>query len=218
MRTWLVTCVLLCASLRGTCDGISGPDRSTLQNFSWGSFYFELSKVKAYQFESSLDGFRFTSDQGEVTMRGSEANGCRLTWGPETLSINSHNGDLEIRLRDKVWGLRSVNGNVTLTSASPADTVVFDRQANTFTIRGSKGKVEAVTEFNDLRVTSPLGTTMVTREYNKIIFAGPPLDRVPYVGRGIFIPFHGIGVFVDLARRFPMPELATWVEWKPILE
>ena len=61
---------------------------------------------------------------------------------------------------------------------------------------------------------------MVSHDYGtgNRTFAGPALDKIPYLGHGIFIPFHGVGIFVDLLKLFPMPEVAEWTEWKAVLE
>ncbi len=48
-------------------------------------------------------------------------------------------------------------------------------------------------------------------------FSGLPVDQIPYLGRGVYISFHGVGILIDVARLFPMPEVAEWNEWKPVL-
>ncbi len=218
MKSFLLLCLLLCGNIRGFCDDASGPSRSTIQKLAWGSIYYEPGKQGGCQVEPTSDGYRFTSSQGEVVIKGSEANGYRLSWGREFLTINQTNGDLEVHVQDKTWTVRSVNGRVTLTSSSPRDTIAFERSANTFTIAGGKGKVAVSTEFGNLLLKSSQGTTTVTSDSGKRTFAGPALEQIPYLGRGLFIPFHGVGVFVDITKRFPMPELTEWVEWKAILD
>lgn len=223
MKCWehcLLFCLILFGSRWGLCDSTSGPHRSTIKPLPWGSLYFEPSQLGACQLEPNLDGFKFTSNQGEVLIKGIDVNGFRITWGKEVININLINGDLVISGQDKTWTLRSVNERVTLTSTSPKETVVFNRSANTFTITGVKGTVTLTADLaiGGFRIQSPLGITTSTNQYGKRTFTGPALDQIPYLGRGLFIPFHGIGIFVDITARFPMPEVSEWLEWKAILE
>jgi len=152
-----------------------------------------------------------------VIIQGTEVNGYRLTWGREFLTISQSGMDLDIRGQDKNWILRSQSGRYTLISSSPKDTLVFDRNANTFNIKGVKGLVTVTTEFQTLRIKSPLGTTTIISDIGKRTLSGIALGQIPYLGRGLYIPFHGVGIFIDMARVFPMPEVAEWIEWKPIL-
>ena len=43
------------------------------------------------------------------------------------------------------------------------------------------------------------------------------MNQYPYIGRGLFISFHEIGIFVDMPKLFPIPEVAEWIEWKAIV-
>jgi hypothetical protein len=199
-------------------DPSSGPSRTTIQRASWGTLYYEPAKGGACQLEPTSDGFRFTSSEGEVGIQGSEANGYRLTWGRESLTITAANGGggLDLHLQDRQWSLRTMNGDLTVTASSPKALLLFTRINNGFAIKGSQGTVRATTEWGNLKIESPLGLTTVTLQNGKRVFAGPALDQIPYLGRGLFIAFHGVGVFLDLTRFFPMPEVAEWLDWKPI--
>ncbi len=218
MKSILIACVLLFGNQWCSGDDTSGPNRSTIQSFSWGSLYFEPRLIGPFQFKSINDGFWFKSNQGEVSILGTEANGYRLTWEKEFLTISQSGGDLDIRGKDKSWTLRSQNGQYTLTSSSPRDTLVFERSGNTFSIKGTKGLVAATKEFETIRIKSPLGTTTIINDIGKRTMSGIAVDQIPYLGRGLYIPFHGVGIFIDIERQFPMQEVAEWVEWKPILE
>ena len=219
MKLCLMLCLLFCGNLWGG-DGASGPFRSTIQKLNWGSLYYEPAKQGACQVERTSEGYRFTSSQGEVVIKGSEVNGYRLNWGKELLTINQNNDGLEIRGKDRNWILHSENGVFTLSSSLPKDKVVFERSLNTFTIKGAKGTVIVTADAGNLRIQSVLGITTVTNDHGdgRRTFAGPALDKVPYLGRGLFITFHGVGIFVDITRQFPMPEVAEWMDWRAILE
>ncbi len=217
MKSILITCALLFGNQRCLADDTSGPNRSTIQKFAWGSLYFEPRSIGPFQLESNNDGFRLRSNQGEVSIQGSEVNGYRLTWGKEFLTISQSGGELDIRGQDKAWTLRSQNGRYTLISSAPRDTLVFERSGNTFSIKGSKGLVTATKEFQTLHIKSPLGNTTITNDIGKRTMSGIALGQIPYLGRGLYIPFHGVGIFIDIERQFPMQEVAEWVEWKPIL-
>ena len=220
MRSAILLSILACGTLWSRGDALSGPSRSTIQNLSWGTIYFEPSRLGACELKPSLDGYQLQSRLGKVVIKGSEANGFRLSCGLDSLTLLPVNGGggIEIHGQGKNWTLRTVNGTVTLASSAPQDTLVFKRNANTFTIEGSQGTVTVTSEGGDLRIQSPLGITTVTNRYGTRTFGGPALDTIPYLGRGLFIPFHGVGLFIDVARVFPMNEVAEWTDWKPILQ
>lgn len=220
MKAAVALMLLASGSLWARGDTLSGPSRSTIQDLSWGTIYFEPGKLGACELKPTLDGFQLTSNLGQVVIKGSEANGFSLSCGSESLTLNPVNGGggIEIHGQGKRWSLRTVNGTVTLASSAPRDTLVFKRNANTFSIEGSKGTVTVTSEAGDLRIQSPLGVTTITNRYGTRTFSGPVFDKIPYLGRGLFIPFHGVGLFIDVARVFPMNEVAEWTDWKPLLQ
>ncbi len=217
LRTKTTLACLLLIAAQGFGDNASGPFRTTIKALSWGTFYFEPGELGECRLEPTFDGFRFTSSEGEVQIRGNDFTGYQVRAGSEVLTVRQNMGDLEVRGPNLSFTIRTLQGRMVLTSLSPKDTLQFDRGINTFTIAGAKGKVTATTSYGNLRIDSPLGISTVTNEYGRLTFKGPALGRIPYLGRGIFIPFHGIGVFLDIAKAFPMPEVDSWVEWKPVL-
>ena len=221
MKAALALILLAGGTLWGRGDALSGPSRTTIQNLSWGTIYFDASRLGACEMKPTLDGFQLTSNQGRVVIKGSEADGFRLSCGPDSLTLLPLNGGggIEIQGKDRSWSLRSMNGDLTLISSKPKDTLVFKRSGNSFSIKGSKGLVTVTSESgNLLSIRSPLGVTTVTNYLGERSFTGPALDQIPYLGRGLFIPFHGAGLFIDVTRVFPMPEFSEWVDWKPILQ
>lgn len=220
MKAAIALMLLATGSLWGRGDTLSGPTRTTIQNLSWGTIYFEASRLGACEMKPTPDGFQLTSAQGRVVIKGSEAYGFHLSCGADSLTVLPLNGGggIEIHGQGQSWTLRSMNGDLTLTSSKPKDTLVFKRNGNSFSIEGSKGQVTVTSESgNQLSIQSPLGVTTVTNYLGARTFTGPALDRIPYLGSGLFIPFHGAGLFIDVARAFPMPEISEWVDWKPIL-
>jgi len=211
--------LLTCGITRGLCDTLSGPHKSTIQKCSWGTFYYEPTAQSPCKLETTSSGFRYTSGQGVVTLEGTEVMGYRLVFAKEFMTIKQVNGKLTISRQDgATWTLRSENEKVILTSPMPKDTLVFARNSNVFTITGSKGTVTVATNYNDLSIKSPLGITKHSFEIDVHSFSGPAMDQIPYLGRGIYIPFHGVGIFVNIDWHFPMPEVMGWLEWKPVLE
>lgn len=190
-----------------------------MESLSWGTIYYEPSRLGSCKLSQTPGEFKLKSPAGEVVIQGSEAMGFRLSCGPDILELRPVNGGggLDIRGQGRSWSLRISNGTVTLSSTTPKDTVVFRRNANTVLIEGARGSVTIVSEGGDLRIKSPLGVTEITGRPGAREFRGPALDRIPYLGRGVFIPFHGAGVFLDLAKAFPLPELAEWVDWRDVL-
>lgn len=208
-----------CMILSAQDEDASGPGRTTLQTWSWGTVYYEPASLGACTVTRTPDGLRFVSGQGQVTISGSDAMGLTLAWGDQKLTVKSLSaaGGVAVRSGAEAWTLAIRNGDLTLTSSAPADTVSFSRGVNTFTIQGGLGTVKGTSKLGDVTIVSPLGTTAIVNRMGSLTFSGPPLAQVPYLGRGLFLPFHGVGVFLDLGRFFPLPEVAQWVRWRPVL-
>lgn len=217
MKILATTFVLLATALPGFADDISGPGRTTLMSTRWGSIYYTSGTQGPQQVEPRIEGIRLRFAEGEVKVQGSDADGYRLLAGNEVMTIRLNFGDLDIRWGDRAWTVRSMNGRITLTSSDPKDTVVFDRDGNRFTLKGDRGTVSVHTNFGTLTVKSPVGDAVVADNGGTRTFSGVAMERIPYLGRGLFISFHGVGVFVDMAKFFPMPEVAEWSEWKSML-
>lgn len=192
-------------------------EKSIIQSASWGLLYYDPSTEGACQLESKVNGFKLTSNKGEVLIEGNEIQGYKLSCGKETIAIKPSNGDLEIKTPDQLYFIHSASGRLTIESSVPKDIIVFNRNANKFTIKGSQGKISVYKNFGTLSIQSPLGTTIVNDELGKRTFSGPALGKIPYLGCGLFLSFHGVFVFVDVMQKFPMPEIAEWVKYKSIL-
>jgi len=201
----------------GTADEHSGPNRTTLLSFPWGSLCYESSPGLPVKLTSTGDGFRITSPRGPVAIESTDPDTFRLTWGDDYLTVHQDGTTLELRGQDRAWTLRSQSGRWYLISSNPPDNLVFTRSERTFTIQGAQGRVTVHGPAEHLNIHSPLGRTWVEVRNGRATLAGAPLERIPYLGRGVYIPFHGAGVFIDLARQFPMPELDEWLGWRPIL-
>jgi hypothetical protein len=213
----LVACFLATALLPCVADDLSGPNHSTLRRTSWGTFFYDPVAMGPHQFESTVEEFRIKSRTGEVRLVGSDINGYRLTCGADLLTVRMTNGDLEIRWQEKVWTWRSQNSAYTLTSTVPKDSIQFERNANAINIKGSQGSASIYWNPGTLTIKSSAGTVTVTNYLGNRAFSGIGLDQVPYLGRGVFISFHGLGLLIDVQKLFAMPEVAEWNEWKPIL-
>ncbi len=124
---------------------------------------------------------------------------------------------MDVRWQDKAWTVRTQNGRCTLVSNSPRDTVVFERTANTFTVKGAIGFVAVNSNPGTLTIKSSAGSASITDSLGNRTFSGVGLDQLPYLGRGVFISFHGVGILIDMTKLFPMPEVQGWNEWKPVI-
>jgi hypothetical protein len=204
------------AGVAGRADAVSGPGHTTIQRYAWGTVYHDHA-LGTYHLEPTIDGFRFTSDEGEVRIQSAHVTGLKFTCGEDVLTLDQDGPDLTLQGPCGRWTLRTLNGQTTLASTHPRDQVVFNRSANTFTISGTKGTVTVSTDFDRMRIESPQGRASVTTAMGSRTVTGTALDQIDYLGRGVFITFHGTGIFVDVARVFPMPEVAEWIEWKPIV-
>ena len=170
MKVIFLCCALLCGTSWGLGDGISGPDHSTIQSLPWGSFYYELGAKGPYQLDPTNEGFRFHSNRGEVTISHTNINGYRLSCGDDSITISQDMLDLDIRGQDQSWTVRSRNGQCPLVSSSPQDTVAFNRNGNTFTIKGVKGLVTGTTEFEKIYISGPFGTSTITTSMGQRTF------------------------------------------------
>ena len=216
-RALLFLGLLLTEMAPCSADDLSGPDHQTIKHSYWGSIFYNPIATGKHLLEINGEDVLIKSDRGTVKVLGSDVNGYRLMAGDDLLTIRLVNSNVEIRWREKAWTLRSQNGNYTLSSNAPQDTVVFERNANAFSIRGSGGFLTVTSNAGVLSINSSAGQATVTTHPGNRAFSGVPLDQLPYLGRGLFISFHGVGILLDMARLFQMQELAEWREWKPII-
>ncbi|MDP1832298.1 MAG: hypothetical protein Q8K67_09585 [Geothrix sp.] len=217
MKPILILALLAFGSPWCPADDLSGPNHSTIRRTAWGTLFYDPVAMGSHQYESKVDEVRIKSSAGEVKVLGSDVNGYRLSFGNDLLTIKTNFSDLEIRWQEKSWTLRSQNARHTLISNAPQDTVVFERNANTFTIKGAKGFVTVNTNPGVLSIKSSAGSATVTNYLGSRSFSGVALDQIPYLGRGVFISFHGVGILLDMNQLFPTPEVAEWNEWKPVI-
>jgi hypothetical protein len=111
----------------------------------------------------------------------------------------------------------SQNGRYTLVSTSPQDTIQFERNANSFTIKGTKGWVTVTGYIGEITLKSSLGDAFIKNYLGSRTISGMPLGQVPYLGRGVYISFHGVGVLIDMVKLFPVSETIEWIEFKPLI-
>ena len=213
--------VLVCSLLWGTTwclgDAVSGPGHLTLQRFSWGTLYIDSAACESYQLEPTSNGYLLRTKDADVAIQGSEINGYQLSCGKDWLTLSQSFADLDVQGPGQHWTWSSRNGQYTLTSSEPKDTVVFHRDANHFSIKGAKGVVAGTQETDTFLLKSPQGLSTLSATMGTRTVAGVPLSRIPYLGRGVFIPFHGVGIFIDISKAFPMPEVAEWIEWREVV-
>lgn len=217
MRVLPVLVPLMLTSFGSYGDDVSGQGRATIQLFPWGSLYYDQNGADSFQFEPTSSGFRFRSGAGEVVIQTTGVNGFRFSCGTDLMTLAQDMLNIDVQGQGRTWTLTCSNGNCTLVTSNPPDRVTYTRNANAFNIKGSQGEVSGKTNFGNATITSPLGTSTVTTNLGQRTASGVAIQRIPYLGRGFYIPFHGVGVFIDLGKVFPMPEVADYVEWKPIV-
>lgn len=208
----LVTTVLGCWA-----DNVSGPNQVTLRRTPWGSIFYNPVATGPHKVESRVNEIIIRSVRGEVKVVGSELNDYRLSCGKDLLTIKHSAPELEIRWQDKFWKVHSLHSRLTLASNAPPDLVVFERNTNAFTIKGGLGLVAVNSNLGTLSIKGPSGIFSVITNMDERTFSGVPFDRIPYLGRGVFISFHGVGILIDIVRLFPMAELSEWIGWDPII-
>lgn len=217
MKSVLVAILLLLGHSFGTADDLSGPNHTTIKRTAWGSIFYDPLSLGNHQYNYKLDDIQIKSNSGEVRIIGSENSGYRLRCGPDEMTITSNFSGFEIRWREKVWSLEILNGRYTLKSNSPKDVIVYERNGNDFTVKGSNGFVAVNSIPGALSIKSSLGNASVSSYMGSRSFSGVALDQLPYFGRGIYISFHGVGLLIDMLKLFPRPEMAEWIEWKPLI-
>jgi hypothetical protein len=139
MKSILLIILILFTSSLCRADGTSGPNRLTIRTTAWGTIFYEPISMGSHKFEFNSDDIRIKSDFGEVRILGNEVNNYRITSGNDLLTIKSTISGYEFQWQKQKWTLSSQNGRYTLVSNSPEDSIQFERSANTFTIKGSKG-------------------------------------------------------------------------------
>ncbi len=217
MRPAAMTVLALLCAARCMADDISGPNRSTIRKAPWGSFFYDPVATGPHQLEVAVEEVRLKSRAGEVKITGSDINGYRFSSGGDVLTVNSSNSDLEIRWKEKVWTWRTTSTGCTLESNAPKDRIQFERSANTFSIKGALGYVTVTSNPGTLSIKSSAGNATITNYLGSRTYSGVNLDQIPYLGRGVFISFHGVGILLDVTTRFPMAEVSEWNEWKPVI-
>jgi hypothetical protein len=170
-----------------------------------------------HKYEYKLDDILIKSRFGEVRIIGSENSGYRLRAGFDELTIASTFSGFQIRWNKKSWSLEVLNARYTLSSNSPTDVIVFERDGNNFTIKGTNGFVSVNTQPGVLSIISSAGNGTITNYMGSRSFSGIAIDQIPYLGRGIYISFHGVGLLIDMLKLFPRPEMSEWIEWKPLV-
>lgn len=216
MKAPCLALLLLCAH-PCPADEYSGPDRTTIQRFAWGSIYYAPGAAGQSRLGSISNGFQLTSSQGQVAIETTDIHSFRLTWGNEVLTVEDDGDGVDIRGMDQTWSWHAQGRRRVLRCSTPRDTLVFNRSARAFTIYGARGEITVAGPPEKLTIRSPLGTTVVADRDGQRTLSGVALEQIPYLGRGIYIPFHGAGIFIDVAKAFPMPEVEGWVDWRPIL-
>lgn len=217
MKSMLLAVWLLIGGFGCWADEVSGPRHTTIKRTSWGSIFYDPVSLGPHKYESTLEDIRIKSSHGEVRVLGSDNSGYRLICGDDLLTIKSNFSDVDIRWKEKSWNLKLKNSRFTLAMNAPKDTVVFERNANNFTIKGEKGFVTVNAAPGEVSIKSSAGNATLTNYLGSRSFSGVALDQVPYFGRGIFISFHGVGVLLDMIKIFPISEVAEWIEWKPLV-
>ena len=208
----LTTAVRLCWA-----DNLSGPNHVTLRRTPWGSLFYNPIAAGPHKVESRVNEITIRTVRGEVKVVGSEFNDYRLSCGNDLLTIKHSAPNLEIRWQEKFWKVSSLHSRLTLASNAPPDLVEFERNANTFTIKGALGLVTVNSNLGTLFIKGPAGVFSVITNTDGRTFSGVPFDRIPYLGRGVFISFHGIGILIDIVRMFPMAEVSEWINWEPVI-
>lgn len=199
-------------------DEVSGPGRDTLQRTPWGSFYLERATLGAHRVLPSNGDLRIQSSQGEVVVSGGLGGDFRLRCGSDQLTVRSGVGTLDVQWGSRLWSLRRQAGRLALEATEPRDRVVFERNGEDFTIKGARGFLEVRRRPGVLALRSSAGEATFTSGIEGTSASGQAPERMPYVGRGLYLTFHGVGLFVDLEAFFPMPELAAWTEGRSILD
>lgn len=208
---------LLTLATAAAADDISGPNLATLRKTGWGSVFYDPMALGPHSIETRLEEFRIKTAKGELRFGGSDLNGYWATFPGDSLTIHTHQNDVEIRWQGRTWSLRQTLGGLILTCPDPKDTVSYQRSGSEYRIKGAQGEVVVTWNLGDLTVKSPVGTSAITTQNGTRTFSGVPLDRVPYLGRGVYLSFHGLGILLDVARAFPIPEASAWNEWRPVL-
>jgi hypothetical protein len=198
-------------------DDFSGPNHTTIKRGPWGCIFYDPMAWGPHDYEYKLDDIRIKSNSREVRLIGSEISGYKLRSGKDELTINSTNFGFEIRWHEKTWTIRNYNSQYTLISNSPKDRIVFERNANSFSIKGMNGFSSVNSNPWLLSIKSSAGDASIKKYLSDRSFSGIPIDQLPYFGRGVYISFHGVGILIDMLKLFPRSEVSEWIEWKPLI-
>jgi hypothetical protein len=196
MRIFFVVTMVL-FGLLSPCqaDEKSGPGRTTLQTFDGGTIYMvngQVTKLKSEPGETNLK-----TAGGKVVVRTTPW-GYDIVGPSGTIKFSASLNELKIEEGKKKYEVASEFGGKTIFSF-PNQKIAFQQDGFNLTIvSGSKGTLKVEDSMNELKLTSPVGTTLFSGQHNSAPSQGPPLIRHPYTYRAFLLERNGVGIMLNL--------------------
>jgi hypothetical protein len=187
--------VTLCLMTPCLADEKSGPGRTTLETFDGGTIYAVGSHVSGTQ--SAPGEWTLQTDAGEVVVRTTPW-GFDIVGPKGTIKVSTSLNELTIEEGRKKYEVISEFGGKTVFSF-PDKKIAFEEGGlNETTISGPKGKLKIEDSMNELKLTSPAGTTVFSGQFNNSKREGPALKKHPYTYRAFVMDRNGVGIVLDL--------------------
>ena len=188
--------LLFLVSAPGFADEKSGPGRTTLRTFEGGTIYVvekEATSAKAAPGEVTVK----TIKAGKILVK-TMPWGFDIVSGQGTIKVNSSLNEIVIEEGKQKIKVSSAFGGKTVVDV-PGQKMTFQQGGiNDMSISGAKGTLKVEKDLNDLKVNSPVGTTVMVREFDGFKQDGPPLSRHPYTYRALLLERNGVGVLLNL--------------------
>lgn len=196
MKTVLTTLVgLLILMNSSLADERSGPGRTTLASFDGGTIYAADSKItstKTGPGETILQ-----TSAGKIVVRTTPW-GYDIVGPQGTVKVSTSLNELTIEEGKKKYQVVSAFGGKT-TFSFPGQKITFQQDGfDQATVSGPKGTLKVEEAMNELKLTSPAGTTVYSGQLNSAKPQGPPFIRHPYTYRAFLIERNGVGILLNL--------------------
>lgn len=219
MKAKLLTTLLIATTLTAGADEISGPNRLTLADESWGSLYYVPSTLKDYKYTRDAANNRreMTSRFGKFTILDSGIGAYEISGPKASLKVEGTASEVKVTFQGKNFEFR--HDADTLQMIAPNDRLTYRVQGPIITSEGKFGKTTITEKGGNYTVTSPKGGYSYTPTADGgFEVHGGPLRQHPGLFRGALFEVGGLGIFVDFRKMDPVSPLFRFLDFAPLLE
>ena len=189
--------VLLCSlTVLALADEQSGPGRTTLDSFTNGTIYVVTNQVTASK--SGLGETVLTTPKGKVKITSLTEGGFKIAGPDGTRTVTDALGEVKITDGKTRISVRSEFGEKTVVDV-PGYAMTFQKSLGESKVSGADGVLKVTTSLNEVKLVSPVGTTVMKSELDGASRNGPSIDSHPYTYRALLFERNGVGILLNPA-------------------